>query len=1363
MAPVAARHVGLCVILGIAWSSSATGAAESNLLANGGFETVGRLAPEALQRQVRAGVRFAGDDPLLPMRWTWSTSGSPELQVVGDAHTGQHALRITLPKGASVTLDMSFIEVAPGATYSFGAWSKGTAQGAIVIYGNAFEGRRELARRDLARGLQWGRAGGEVSIPGNIRTVSVSLALWGEGEVTLDDVSFAAPLDRPYDADTVLHQKPQADADTLALVDFDGQGQCRLEAGAQITKEGGGRFGRGLRLEKALSSTGAVPLALDKMPEEGTLEFWFAPDDIPPHIYVFGLLLAGDLDVLKLQADTSETLRLCWRKSEGTYDPQCSTACSSAQSRDWFRAGQWHHVAAQWGRDAVRLYVDGVLASCGTERPLPFFRTPSTIRLGTLFSVYAWSGVIDEVRLSRVQRYGPFVPVGARWTPLVAASAEEPPAPAPAKLRPAPDFAAERRKLLGQIPPPPPGALAFGASEARPLLQGDANFKLENDSPVPGMTTAWVGRPNLLHDPDNDGCYWKAGAIPPGRYWVGVWYESGKAGAEANQGRWGPLSVMLNGRLIQPATTSDPVQVAPGLYFAEIQTAAAEFIKPGDEVAVIPQMSQRFRVARMTLYPADPLRGRGWTPESYGATWFCRDTALRLNLDAAFGGQARDGFRQVEDFALPSDLPKAPDGARALATCRISNPLSVPLTVAYSAQIRAYFRELVGEDRVTLTLQAHQRVTRQIPFSIVPDSRRYTLEAQARAVSPPELGWPEADTVSFFPGVRQSLPWPDPFTARDERSAEFSGALPGERMRFSLNGTWQTAFTTSLNPAVPAEAGLQWQPRNVPMRSWECNTTNVQPHPHGIYLRRVFTMPQKGEGKTYRLSLAEALDEATVYVNGQKVGNVRGGSTPLVCDITGAVKAGENDILVVVRDVLAIMDQDYVNPASPVISVSYLDAPGGGSTSGFGLGEVAIESSPAVAADDLIVLPSVRRKELSARLAVTNHEAAAAKVRVTATVLDAGVKVLSLGSKQVALGSGETVPLVFSAAWSDPVLWQPGRAHLYTLAVETSDADSGRRLDLLRTRFGFRESWVEGGRLYLNGAQVRLKGSTCQGGGGLNADDVQWSRGAQWPDFMDEFGYMASFPLAAIFNSSSRHNVDRDLFWETARANVLAGAARYGNHPCIIAWDLSNEWLSFLDYGGGDPLKAARRFKTLDDSLKAFDPSRWSFFNGDEDLHGLHDTFSTHYMLEATNPHPVSGFGFNGHSNYFPDGAFFRPLDQTLRPGQEITINVYRGIKYRCGEKVLMDTENLWKTGSYMPPGLTKFVGEDDVLGPGFDSGRGPIAWMWKQNIDGHRDLGVWAVCNYTPVTGVARRGHCRQCFIMPDHTHHCFAGARAR
>ncbi len=232
----------------------------------------------------------------------------------------------------------------------------------------------------------------------------MELIAWGECDVTWDDVFFSADLPRPFDANAALTRKPIANEDTIALVDFDSPAAYRLEGGAKLTAEGGGRFGRGLRLERTLASSAVVPLWLSRMPDEGTLEFWFAPDEVPEHIHCYSLLMAGDLDLMKLQADTSSALRLSWRASAGLYDPQPSIAASAAQSRDWFRPGQWQHVAWQWDRQAVRYYVDGVLVDYSTNQPLPFFQTPSSIKLGSQHSVYAWSGLIDEVRMSRVER-----------------------------------------------------------------------------------------------------------------------------------------------------------------------------------------------------------------------------------------------------------------------------------------------------------------------------------------------------------------------------------------------------------------------------------------------------------------------------------------------------------------------------------------------------------------------------------------------------------------------------------------------------------------------------------------------------------------------------------------------------------------------------------------------------------------------------------------------------------------------------------------------------------------------------------------------------------------------------------------------
>ena len=506
----------------------------SNLLANGGFEFAGRLSQPRLRRVPNEGVTFENADPLLPVRWTWAGGGRAELRLVSEAHSGQHAVRVIAPAGAWLHLNMSLIEVVPNATYEFGVWLRGSGKGAIAVYGNAFEGRQELAREALTGTSAWSESRRGLTIPGHIRTISVELTAWGECDLSWDDVFFSAELARPFDPDAVLQRKLSADENTIAFADFDQPGSYRLEGGARLTDDGGGRFGKGVQLDRKSSSSATVPLSLDRMPDEGTLEFWFAPDEVPEHIHCYCVLLAGDTDVLKLQADTSDTLRLSWRTSAGIYDPQHSLACGSWQSRDWFRPGQWQHVAAQWNRQAVRYYLNGTLVDYSTDRPLPFFQTPSAIRLGSQHSVYDWSGRIDEVRLSRVPRYGPFVPVGAKWSEfVVAAAAEEQPA-APARPVPPPNFVTARQALIGRIPAPPAESTALDATALKPLLHDDARFQLEPDQPAPGMTTALIGNEGrLLRDPDNDGGYWKLGEIRPGRYFVGVWYGSGKPGPSA--------------------------------------------------------------------------------------------------------------------------------------------------------------------------------------------------------------------------------------------------------------------------------------------------------------------------------------------------------------------------------------------------------------------------------------------------------------------------------------------------------------------------------------------------------------------------------------------------------------------------------------------------------------------------------------------------------------------------------------------------------------------------------------------------------------------------------------------------------------
>ena len=1353
--------------------------APPNLLPNGSFEFWSRYAPERLAHLRQYGPQVEGEDPSLPVRWNWATDRGAKLAPSPDAHGGKAALALSAAKGAApASLMMDFIEVAPGGTYEFGAWVKGSGGLTITVQGQAIEGLQALAQASGEAGLEWQHVTGKVEIPGHIRLVRFTLQARPGAELLLDDAHFGAPLNQPYDPDAVLSQKPARDEHTLLFADFDAD-QPDLKTGAKnrLTDAGGGRFGRGLRLQKPENATLTWKIA--HMPPEGTIECWLSPDAMPmlaketwETIYHFLEVRSPTLDLATLQADTSVSLRWTWRIAEALYGKQNSLVAPSAISLARMRRGQWTHVAIQWAPDAVRLYVDGALAAKQTEPPLGWWDTPVNITIGSVHSCYGWDGVIDELRVSDIQRYGPFAPKGMKLEAPAPVAAVAQAAEATERPVPKLDVPALRKAMVGPWPAPGPNDVALEATEAKPFVTG-AKFGL-GGTQAPAPPTVSVGFSGyLIGDPWNEGLVWKlAGSgtnpptrgVAPGKYWLGVVYESNLKDIEAPQNWWGRLGVYVNGRVVQCATTSNPVQVAPGVWFVETQAAGAETLKPGDEITVMPQVGQTLRVARLVLHRDEPVRGAWRVGTQWGGNWWNLYSSLRVNVQTRFlqadGKPAPSGniwWGQEQQLPSPQDLKRDAQG-RALAEALLANPLPVPVTVDYRCEVRGYYRQLAGEDKARVTLQPHERMTREVPFATTPDDPGYTISASFTAVNPPPLDRPETETITFFPGLRQKLPWPETLSGKHGRRLYFLDPVAGERCVLRLDGRWEMAFTTSLNPPATPPADAKFQPRDVPFSYWMVKFDKIEPRPHGAYLRRTFELPANLGNRSARLVIAEVCDEATAYVNGQLVGNVRGGNTPLVADATAALRPGTNEIIVVVRDLLAIMDPDYVNKDNPTPSALYLDAPGLFGSGGVAMSNVSLEIAPRVAAEDVLAIPSVRKGALGAKFTLANHTTAPLQATVKATVLDEGRPVFELGTQEVDLKAGESAPLIFDKPWAKPRLWSPDDPHLYVLAIETTDRATGKRLDLARERFGFRESWIAGNQIMLNGLPVKLKGTSTPYGFGADCG-FQLTRGAPCPDWMDEFGWPASQPITGVFNSSSKHNVERDVFWQAAQGNMLAAARRDLNHPCILAWDLSNEWLCFLDYGGGSGDLGARRLRGLSEALWKLDPTRWTFYNGDEDLNGLHDNVSLHYALEATHPHPVMGFGLNGHSVFFPDGAFFRPLDRLFTPGEEIMVNSHRNVKIRWGEKVVMNTENLWKVGGYMPPGLTKFTGEEDVLSPAVDSGSGPVAWMWKQNLDGHRDLGCNSVSFYGSVPGTWRGGWVHQTFIMPDTVHHAFGG----
>ena len=1407
--------------------SPAAGAKDAavNLLTNGSLEFWSHLAAERQAEIIKNGPVFEGKDPLVPTRWQWSMGNANKVTRSTDAHSGKYALSINTQPGGGGSLSLGRLEVVPGAKYSFGVWAKGSGDITAEVIGEVPEGSLQLGVARGKAGKEWAKVGGQMEIPGNVRLVWLRVNFAVPADMVIDDAYIAAPLDRPYCADDVLTKQYTSDADTLLMLDFDQKEPVlRLENKVKLTEANGGRFGRGLRMDGGhmRASLATTPFRLPAMPREGTVEFWLSTDEMPnidpktwekPGVYL--QIMSATTSLLRLGAFSDSSISCSWC-ADATTSPEKTNylPTDSGISACRMHKGEWHHFAVTWCPSAWRFYVDGVLTGMTTKPPLGWGGSPVSLGIGSEYDWGGWDGVMDEVRISKVQRYGAPVPVGAAPNPLPVP--QEPlvvKAKEPAKPK---DYRPERAKLLGAIPPTqagafettpnPSGEYVYEATSVKPMVAG-VDMKLQPDNPVKGLTTAMIDRPVLLGLPNLAGMYWRLGSIKTGQYWIGVVVRTGAdgQGTEIPSNGIGQLDVYLNGREAQTSTFSDPVQVAPGAWFAMVQSAEAAKLKEGDEITVVSNGGARLEVARLVLKGQSPFSGlypkRGTfpNPESKrtvpilkaaqngdspfgphrtrmnpGPNSWNQDTALGISVESAFiADKGKPLYPAMFDMYFAAeqwmesaaDFPRDKEG-RAIAHCSLANPLPVEVEVEYQCVVLGHYREEAGRDTARLKLAPHAYITRDVPFKTTADNPAYSIYATIKAVHPPALqgpvmDWPEFDALPFFPGLRHLMPWTNPYEYSDHRRLIFKQPVKEVRSRMSLGGDWEFAFSRELEPPMPPPAGLKFEHWQVPPL-WGNFPVEREPKAHAIYLRRKFTLPYDPAGRTVRVVVDSVSSEGTIYVNGTKVGNVRGYNAPLICDATAALHAGENEIVLVIRDVSAIMDPLYLNKDNPVVSLLFMDAPGDCNAQFSIRGDVALESSPAVEARDIKIETSVRNKKIDASMTVTNHTKDEVRLRVQPVVEDARQPVLTFDKQEVAIGPGQSQELKFSKDWGDPKLWDWKKPNLYVLAVEVADAASGKPVDLVRERFGFRETWLQGDQIYFNGHPIKYNG-VCNGPAFSIKCDSSMTRNTMSIDVSDETGGPATIQVSGLTNTPSKHNVDRDQFWQATQANVEAVLRRNWNHPCLVAWDLSNEWHHYAPYSGTDMGLCSRRFKALSDAVRKLDPTRWTFCNGDDDIGGLLDNISSHYLVDSARPRIAGGFGFDGHSVYLPDGVFFRPLTRDFKPDEEFVIDAPQNRKYRLGSKVLMDSEDMWKVGDYLPPATAKFMDEDDVLSSPNENLCPPMVWMWKSIIDGQRDIGIAMHCFDDSLPGLITRGDGIQTFIMPDTVHHGFAGAKQK
>jgi hypothetical protein len=412
------------------------------------------------------------------------------------------------------------------------------------------------------------------------------------------------------------------------------------------------------------------------------------------------------------------------------------------------------------------------------------------------------------------------------------------------------------------------------------------------------------------------------------------------------------------------------------------------------------------------------------------------------------------------------------------------------------------------------------------------------------------------------------------------------------RESLDLSGVWRIAFDPEdvgrRDGWFDAETIRAHATREIIVPScWE----EIEQDYEGVaWYTRSFDVPGSFRHQTVRLRFHAANYRAEVWLNGEMVDYHDGGYTPFEFDVTGIVRPGAEN-LIIVRVVGPLITRDVV-----IDGIGMNETPHWRGAIAGGLWQpVELISTAQDYVRDVFVAPDIHADAITVDLALENAGTWSHTGALRLTVHDVGVvsgtpaKDGSASSEAPPSATVEipvvlvpgTNPLTAELTLEDPSLWSPDDPHLCVLEakLETSDGQS----DLVTTRFGMREFTVENGRFCLNGEPLYLKALfwECLYPNTLaNPPDPAmvrrelvlakemganllrpWRKPLQ-PWIMDMADEMGILLVGAVPVECMDHwpEVSPQLATRVA-IEVRESVLRDRNHPSLVWWELFNEIL----------------------------------------------------------------------------------------------------------------------------------------------------------------------------------------------------------
>ncbi len=306
------------------------------------------------------------------------------------------------------------------------------------------------------------------------------------------------------------------------------------------------------------------------------------------------------------------------------------------------------------------------------------------------------------------------------------------------------------------------------------------------------------------------------------------------------------------------------------------------------------------------------------------------------------------------------------------------------------------------------------------------------------------------------------------------------------RSRLDLNGQWDfypdvgeaTLEAVTVKPGRIQVPGA-WQAQgygqpggSIPSSVVGSDLTPAEYLRHNLTARclylRGFDAPSAWRGSRVFLCVRRVYRYADVTVNGVRIGEYEGFSSPFEFDISEALSFGQTNRLVIGVDNRARKDRDTVGMGN------YFSNAGG-----FG-GDVYLEARPPDRIHDVFAIPRIAASQALIRVTLkTVNSDWPAGIKISAEVApwapSGGAQVLAGNTQQtLPKGVNQEPTLDLPVPLAPLRLWSPDDPFLYVVTVRLSKDD--QVLDEASVRFGMREIVAEGTKLFLNGKPIFLAG-----------------------------------------------------------------------------------------------------------------------------------------------------------------------------------------------------------------------------------------------------------------------------------------------